>query len=243
MHKSALSVALTIVSATLTAAASPALAERIGASFVGEMRAIEITSDPASDSALGSVATPYPVKARNAAVGGKALLRCRLGVEGRVSECRVIDEDPPGFDFGEAALAGAADILAPPKGIPGPWPKTVIVPFVFRVAKTEPSSAAVSPSFEWKRTPTGVDLARVFPDRAQRANQEGWAMIKCVNAAEGRITGCKAIAEEPEGWGFAGAAVALADKFRLAAPRGDAPPLEPGGTSIRIPIFFRLPER
>lgn len=47
----------------------------------------------------------YPRGARNRGVEGGALLECTLGVTGRVFNCRVVRETPPGEGFGEAAVA------------------------------------------------------------------------------------------------------------------------------------------
>ena len=47
----------------------------------------------------------YPVAARRARISGNVLLTCRIGLDTRLDNCRVVRETPAGQGFGEAALA------------------------------------------------------------------------------------------------------------------------------------------
>lgn len=65
---------------------------------------------------------PYnPQRAQIEAVNGTVLLRCHVLRTKRVSKCRVTEESPPGYGFGDAALAASRDFrMNPPlrDGIP-----------------------------------------------------------------------------------------------------------------------------
>jgi protein TonB len=43
---------------------------------------------------------------------------------------------------------------------------------------------------DWLRKPTGEDMARYYPDRAQRMNIEGRATISCTVTANGTLSNC-----------------------------------------------------
>jgi len=46
----------------------------------------------------------YPEAAAERGVGGKATLLCRVRIDGRLNDCKVVEESPPGECFGEAAM-------------------------------------------------------------------------------------------------------------------------------------------
>jgi TonB family protein len=50
----------------------------------------------------------YPPAAMRRGIGGAALIRCEVNTEGRLERCVVRKELPPGYGFGQAALAMAA---------------------------------------------------------------------------------------------------------------------------------------
>lgn len=47
----------------------------------------------------------YPRRAKVREIGGRATIRCVVNADGGLSACRVLDESPPGYDFGVAALS------------------------------------------------------------------------------------------------------------------------------------------
>jgi TonB family protein len=53
---------------------------------------------------IEDIAEHYPDKAREAVVGGRVMLGCRVAASGRLNNCEVLSEDPEGYDFGIAAL-------------------------------------------------------------------------------------------------------------------------------------------
>lgn len=46
----------------------------------------------------------YPERAQRLAVEGAATISCVVDASGRLQDCRVLDETPAGYGFGEAAL-------------------------------------------------------------------------------------------------------------------------------------------
>ncbi len=87
--------------------------------------------------------------------------------------------------------------------------------------------------------PTAADVARFYPDLAERMGTDGVAVVQCVAAADGSLTGCWPISEHPQGMGFGAAALKLASliKFRPMARDGRVI----GGASVSIPIRFIIP--
>lgn len=92
---------------------------------------------------------------------------------------------------------------------------------------------------DWRTRPTGEALARFYPDRAQRANIDGYATISCTVTAAGRLSPCRVVSEGPEGYGFGQAALKLAPMFQMTPKTVDG--LGVDGGTVRIPIVFRIP--
>lgn len=56
---------------------------------------------------MGELRRLHPPAAFRQRVGGQATLSCRIRLDTRLEDCRVIDETPPGMGFGQAALAAS----------------------------------------------------------------------------------------------------------------------------------------
>ncbi len=97
--------------------------------------------------------------------------------------------------------------------------------------------AIVGPT--WVATPTAEEAQAVYPKAAADKRLEGRATLKCSVTAEGRLTGCASIAEEPAGLGFAAAALAIAPKFQMQTVTQDGAPV--AGGVVRVPIRFANP--
>ena len=90
----------------------------------------------------------------------------------------------------------------------------------------------------WVATPTGQDIAGVYPPSAVAAGKGGAVLLECLVAAEGSLTACRVQIEDPVGLEFGAAAMELAPLFRMApnAPDGTAV----AGRTVRIPIMFQI---
>jgi protein TonB len=89
----------------------------------------------------------------------------------------------------------------------------------------------------WLRKPTGDDIARYYPERAQRLSMSGRAVIGCMVAPDGRLVDCKVLSESPLQWGFGEAAIRMSSQFRMRPKTIDGQPVDSG--QVRIPILFQ----
>jgi protein TonB len=91
---------------------------------------------------------------------------------------------------------------------------------------------------DWERRPSGDDLARYYPSRAQALNKEGRATITCTVTAKGTLTSCSVVSEEPADLGFGEAALRMARLFRMKPKTADGVAVE--GGRVTIPLGFKL---
>lgn len=102
-------------------------------------------------------------------------------------------------------------------------------------------SAAPAPELRevtWVATPTGQDIANVYPPTAVQAGKSGAVLLECKVATQGSLEKCAVQIEDPVGLEFGMAALELAPLFKMAAnaPDGSAT----AGRTIRIPIMFSI---
>jgi len=77
----------------------------------------------------------YPPAARRARIGGLAKLDCMVTIDGRLTDCRIADEEPSGQGFGTAALTLVPDLQAAPEPPPFAGRRfRVVVPIRFQPA-------------------------------------------------------------------------------------------------------------
>ena len=93
---------------------------------------------------------------------------------------------------------------------------------------------------DWARRPSGDDIARYYPDRAQRMGVEGRATISCSVTAKGTLESCSVISEEPADQEFGSAAMRMSKLCKMKPKSLDGAPVD-GGT-VRIPLRFALPK-
>lgn len=89
---------------------------------------------------------------------------------------------------------------------------------------------------DWVRQPSGRDLERHFPRRALEANQSGSVELDCIVGRSGRLA-CSVASENPPGYGFGEAAMAIARQARVEPTLRDGTPA--ANRHVRVPMSFR----
>ncbi len=120
-------------------------------------------------------------------------------------------------DVGPAVTAAPIQITPPPTPAPS--------------AQTLPT---VRP--RWAQRPSERDLRAAYPASAQRANVEGRVVLDCVIGTDLAIR-CRARSETPAGYGFAAAALRVAQQFRSAPLLMDGRPA--AGERATVSLIFR----
>ena len=87
--------------------------------------------------------------------------------------------------------------------------------------------------------PTAADLGQYYPERGLRLGLTGKVGVLCDVGAEGAVTGCALLSEEPADVGFGYAATRVASFFKLEALDGDGRPV--AGRKVVIKMNFALP--
>src|SRR4051794_38137713 len=71
-----------------------------------------------------------------------------------------------------------------------------------------------------------------YPAAAQALNLPGRAILSCKASAEGALSNCKLVSEDPEGWGFGEAALKMAPLVNMGPGAADR--------TLQVPIAFKL---
>lgn len=111
-------------------------------------------------------------------------------------------------------------------------------------APAAPAAARAAPAApvitdpDWLQRPSGDDMARYYPERAQRLDMSGSVVLQCEVKADGGVSGCFVESETPEDFGFGAAALNLSSLFRMRPLTRGGRPVD--GGKVRIPIAFRI---
>jgi len=83
-------------------------------------------------------------------------------------------------------------------------------------------------------------MTRYYPDRAQRLNKAGSAKMECTVTAQGTLSGCSIVSEDPPDLGFGQAALDMAKLFKMRPKTVDGAAV--GGATVIVPLRFQLPQ-
>lgn len=204
------------------------------------MKSITMMEHPIWASAPGfaDMRRAYPA---GAAGEGYVVLRCEVERSGDLSRCAATKEQPERRGFEKAALSltplfrVAPDVMvrAPRNG----KPIQVVVPIRFAPPAADGEPTVTAPSWISGFDPSVAP--KVFPAEAvARGLSTGRGVARCVVGDDGALTGCSPEAADPEGLGFAQAAVVLAGTMKMNLWSADAGPVR--GGVVRIPVRLNL---
>jgi hypothetical protein len=195
---------------------------------------------------------PYSIPEGAVAKGvknGSATIRCRVTVAGSVGECTLVKEAPEGSGIGKAALNMAPKFLFNPpmrEGKPVETMIDVVVPWALaegestgtHVARGDTSVGAHTNYSHvlWTAAPSYNDLVAATPAKAKAANVAGTAILQCAFADGGKLSGCSIASEQPAGYGFADAALSLANRFQAPAKAADGKSTK--GAWVTVSVLF-----
>ena len=100
---------------------------------------------------------------------------------------------------------------------------------VHATAQSAPAAESTH-GYKWKVQAIDEDFDRYYPDLAQYKARTGVALLGCGVEPDGHLSDCKVYVEEPRGFGFGAAAVALSRKLQL----------EPGTFERSLPVPNRI---
>lgn len=190
----------------------------------------------------------WPGEAMRRGVDGEAVINCKVSEQGVLFDCRVRSEKPAGMGFGAAAIALTPQLLMKPGTRDGkPVVGDVSIPITFAGLSTpatgshiagsrSPFSRTVLSNLIWDAAPAYDDVAGAYPKKAAAEAIGGRATLNCTLKADGRLSSCDKITEEPKGQGFATAARRLVPLFR--APTSLADGTSTAGALTQIPFVF-----
>ena len=192
------------------------------------------TAGPSFD----AVAAAYPAAAKAKGKPGDVLLDCTLNGLGRIGKCSTISESPTGEGFAQAARSLSSAFQGPTELASGRTIAGVHAQIAFKFTPDLLTSQVVTHP-EWMVMPATSAFQAAFPDAASKAGVlNAKAVMSCTVTADGGLTGCQSISEEPAGYGFGAATLPLAPAFKLKAWGGDGRPVV--GGKVRVPIRYKL---
>lgn len=179
------------------------------------------------------IAGTYSSVARVTGVGGSVRFVCTIGPARLLQDCAIDEESPQGFRLAASAFQALALYHADDSV---PTGEKVSISFEFQAPTLKGASASTlnqppvpAEAVNWERRPAGPQMARYYPDLAERMNKNGVTAIQCQVMDDLRLSNCSLSAEAPAGFGFGDASLKLAIFFKAA-------PGTPIGERVNITI-------
>ncbi len=199
----------------------------------------------------------YPEAAVDNHVEGWARMKCRVMADGRLQDCSILAEEPPGFALGKATLYAARFFKMRPQTIDGAPVESasVLIPLVWQLPPD--NGYGVNPptldppqtskdgkrrtTVSWSATPAYADLDALFPKAAADNRVGGQAVMRCSVQGDGGLSGCAIVTEAPQGYGLGEATLALASKYRVSPTTSEGGPT--AGLTITTTVTWSLAQR
>ncbi len=176
------------------------------------------------------IAAAYPKAAFAAKISGDVELNCTADATGRLTDCKVTDEEPAGRGFGEAALVLSAKERVKAKDSNG------VAIVGQRFERTYNFLAPGDSNADWMTKPTAEQLLGVYPVAARaKPPANARATILCKVNEEGFLRDCKVLQETPANMAFGMAALQLSALFRMKPKIRSGKPVE---GEVTIPIVW-----
>ena len=105
-------------------------------------------------------------------------------------------------------------------------------------AGAQETGAAASEPAKVIRRPTPADVDRLYPLAGVRAGMGGRALVTCRIGLDKRLYDCAASEEQPAGYGFGDAAIAVARLMVVEPPTVNGRPI--ADTTLKVPITFKM---
>jgi TonB family protein len=169
----------------------------------------------------------WPLKAAQAGLGGKAMIKCIVTTTGLLRNCTVLSETPPGEGFGTAAVVLARTLLMKPAmTATGPVEGEVSVPINFHKPSKElhdfliggeNKSVTILAAPVWAKAPTVAEILAELGKKVGDRFADGQVVMQCsVDKATGRLSSCLVATYSTGMTQFRGAARSLTSKFQIA---------------------------
>jgi TonB family protein len=192
----------------------------------------------------------WPREALHKGMGGHAVIKCLVALQGTVHDCSVVSESPPGAGFGAAAVALTPQFLMVPgmrDGKPVPdAPMTISIRFADMGAPigshlpglgtNEPTGTHMVFNLAWVSAPSFADMALAYPAAGREQRVGGHVVLSCRLTGDGQLHSCDVVSEQPTGAGFRGAAKKLVGRFSAPRTFPDGRPLK--DVMVHVPITF-----
>lgn len=202
-------------------------------------RPVSILNNPIFTAAVSyqDLLAAYPPGGGGAA--GYVVAHCRILPGGAVSDCQVVKEDPENHGFGRAATRLAERFRVAPQWSVAPRHADLYVDIPIRFAAPGAADDRTVTRPYWV---AGIDAhrsVRIFPKlAAEQGLVTGLGVAECRVRRDGSLTDCAPGRADPEGYGFAAAAVELAPAMRMNPWLRDGEPAD--GATVQVPVRLNL---